>query len=193
MGRFHGRGGELDAAADLLAEIAGDMPADQGADGFADGAVFDGAFDVGELGIETLRIPDGEQQALGASQGNQLVGLGQFQRNRLFQKDVLSRLEAFLGDGIVRGFRRRRNHDRADVRIREQLAVVGGGRSGVGLRGDFLQPLFADFRDMQLADVGAGGTRLGADASAPANSYDGYVDLLHRGLPAVQCRLVARA
>src|ERR1700687_4831652 len=65
---LHRGGRKLDAASDFMAQIARDVPADQRADGLADRAVVDRAFYISKLGIESLRIPDREQQGFRSRQ-----------------------------------------------------------------------------------------------------------------------------
>jgi hypothetical protein len=64
------------AAGDSFAEIPRDVAADQRAARLADGAVFNGALHESELGVEALRIADGEGQFLRARQGDEFVGFG---------------------------------------------------------------------------------------------------------------------
>ena len=52
----------------------------------ADGALVDRAFHVGELGIESLRVADGEEQRLLARDVDQVVRFPQFQGDGLFEK-----------------------------------------------------------------------------------------------------------
>ena len=107
--RFHHHRRQPHAARDLLAERARQMPADQHRHDLAERAVDDLLLGVGDLGVEALRIADGEFQVVALGEHDQLVGLPQFQRDRLFQHHVLAGLQAVARDRIVVGLRRGRD------------------------------------------------------------------------------------
>src|SRR6267154_108361 len=111
MRRFHSSGRKLDAPTDLVAQVACDMPAHQCADGLADRSVVDRAFHISKFGIETLRISNRKQQGLRSCQGYQFIRFGEFERDRLLEKNMLARQKAFLGHWVVRGFWSRGNNN----------------------------------------------------------------------------------
>src|SRR6185437_16619461 len=102
-------------ARDLLAELTRQMAADQHRDDLAERTVSDLLLGERDLWIEALRIADGEFQIVAARQLDQLVGFPQFERDRLFQHDVLAGLEAIARDRIMIGFRGSRDIDNADA------------------------------------------------------------------------------
>ncbi len=80
------------------------------------------------------------------------------------------------------GLRRSRDIDGFDVRVLEQLAVVGNRTLRPGRLGDIGEPLGADLGEMQALGQRMGGASLGADAAAPAGADDRYAYLLHETL-----------
>ena len=177
--RFHGGRRKLDAAADLVAEVARDVPAHERAHRLADRAVGDRALHVCEFRIETLGISDGEEQGFRSRELDQFIRFGQRQRNRLFQQQVFSREQRFLGHRVVNRFRRGGDDDGVDVVVLQEDAIIRGGRDGLGFLRHFLQARLFDFGDVQFAHVRARGARFRANASAPSRSDDSNVDLPH--------------
>ena len=59
---------------------------------------------------------------------DQLVGLEQFERDRLFQQHVLAGLEAIARDRIVVGFRRGRDVDHLDPVVLDDVVIVRASR-----------------------------------------------------------------
>src|SRR5581483_4024050 len=173
---FHGGGREFYTSADFLSEVARDVAADQGGDGLADAAIVDGALDVGEFGVEALRIADGEEQVSGAGKRDQIVGFFQLERDGLFEEHVLPGQDAFPGDGIMRGFRSGGNEDGIDGAVFEEHAVIGCGGDGVSEIGHFFKALRFNFGDVQVADERIFRAGLRADSSAPAGSDDGDIN-----------------
>src|SRR5262249_49763296 len=178
-GRFHGWGGQLDAAADLVAQPAGDVAADQRADRLADGAVLDRALDVGELRIEPLGVADGEEEALRSREGDELVGFGEGERDRFFQEDVLAREQALLRHRMVGGLGRGADQDRVEIARPEELAGVGGGGGRARPGGDGFGPRPVDLGEVEISNQGGSPARLGPDRAAPAGADDADVDRLH--------------
>src|SRR3984893_12973707 len=156
------------------------MPAHQRTDWLADGAFVDRALYIGELGIEALRISNREPQRLFPCQCDQLVSLGKFKPNRLFKKNMLARQQAFLGHGVVRSLRRRRNNDRIDTLVCEQLLVIGRGRGRLRLVRDFLQSILLDLGDVQIAYVRTRRAGFGAYTTTPTRANYSDIDFLHK-------------
>jgi len=166
MSGFHRGRRELHASADLLAEVARDVAAYQRGDGLADGAVLERPLHIGELGVEALRIADGEEQILLLGQRYQLLGFPELQRDGLFRGTRACRRACFLwrwDSAWARGWSR---SDRIDGLVLKQLAVVGGRGDRLGLVGDFLEAVFLDLGDVKLVDPRARGGGDGAYASA---------------------------
>ena len=176
--RFHRRGRELDAAADLLAEIARDVAAHERAHGPADDAVADLLAHIGELRVEALRIADRELDLLVASERDQLVGFRELERDRFLEEDVLAGGEPVARHGEVRRFRSGGDEDRVDLLDPEKIAIVGHRlvRGGRALHlGEALGPDFGEMQGLHQR-ICRGGFR--ANASAPAGADDGHADLL---------------
>ena len=68
------------------------MPAHHHGHDLAERAVNDLFLGVGDLGVEALRIADGEFQIVALGERDQLVGLIEFERDRLFQHHILAGL-----------------------------------------------------------------------------------------------------
>ena len=159
------------------------MPAHQRADRLAERAVGRAFFDVGELGVEALRVADREFERVLARDGDQLVGFVQFDRDGFFEEYVLAGSERVARHRKVQHFGRRRDHHRVDRIVMQDLLIIGGGGLRAGGFGHFSQPLGARFREMQALHQRVSGAGLGADAAAPAGADDADVDLLQREVP----------
>ena len=109
------------------------MTADQHAHGVAEGAVVDAALGEGLLGVEPLRVTDGQLEVLGVGKGDQLVGLIQRDGEGLLQQDVLAGLEGRLGDGEPLLLGRGGDEQGLDFGVGDQLLPVRGGGGRVGL------------------------------------------------------------
>ena len=134
------------------------------------------------LGVEPLRVADGELERRPLGQRDQLVGLVERERDRLLQQHVLAGLEGGLGDRVVGRLRRGRDHHRLDVGVGHQLLPVVGGGGRVGLACHLGQPLRLDLGQVERPHERALGGGDGADATAPTRSDHGYIDLTHRTL-----------
>ena len=114
------------------------MPAYERAHGPADDSIANRFSNVGKLGIEPLRVADSELELAFARQGDELVGFGERQRNRLLQKYVLAGKEALPRHRIMRRLRRSRDVDRFDVGDGQQLTIIDHGGASVCRLGDFV-------------------------------------------------------
>ena len=154
------------------------MAADQYGHDFAERAVLDLLLGEGDFRIETLRIADGELQVVALGEHDQLVGLPQFERDRLFQQYVLAGAQAVASDRIVVGFRRRRDVDDRNVVVLDDVLVVERRGGGLGQRLHLGEPVRPDLADVQLVAQRRARQRLGADAAAPAGadhcSFNGF-------------------
>jgi hypothetical protein len=159
------------------------MPAHHHRHRLAQRAVGDLLPGIGDLRIEALRVADGEFEIAAPGDLDQLVGLEQFERDRLFQEHMLAGLEAIARDRIVVGFRRGRDVDHADPVVVDDVAIVRCRRRRVGQRLDLGQTVGPDFTDVKLVDDRGARQRFGPYASAPASSDDRDFDLLHAFLP----------
>ena len=155
------------------------MTAHERAHRAADGPIANRFPDVGELGVEPLRVADGELQLALARQSDEFVGFGEFQGNRLLEKDMLAGDEAIARHREVRGFRRGGDIHRVDLGDAEQLAIIGHCGAGIGRLRHFRQALRKDLRQMQVFHQRVRGARLRANAAAPAGADDADIDLLH--------------
>jgi len=72
---------------------------------------------------------------------------------------------------------RGRDEDQVDAGIGDQVAIVEAGTIRGGLVHHFLQTVFADIADMQLAHLGMVAERVGANAADPAGADDADPDL----------------
>ena len=176
---FHCGRRKLDAAADLLAQIARDVPAHQRAHRPTDRPVTDRFSDVGELGIEPLRIADGEFELALARRGDELIGFGKGQRKRFFEEYVLAGGETLARHRIVRRFRSGRDDQRFNLRVGDQLPIVGHRRAGAGRARHLGEPLGANLRQVQTADQRTRRAGPRADTAAPARADDADADLPH--------------
>src|SRR5436309_1954436 len=95
-------------------QVAGDMAAHERAHRPADRPIADRFSDVGELGIEPLRVADGELELAFARRSDELVGFGKRKRKRFFEEYVLARGEAVVRHRVVRCLRSGRNVQRLD-------------------------------------------------------------------------------
>ena len=157
------------------------MTAHQRAHRAADGSIANRFPHVGELGVEPLRVADGEFQLALARQGDELVCFGEFQRNWLLEKYVLACGEAIPRHRVVCVLRRGRNIDRFDLGDGEQLTIIDDRGAGAGRLGHFGQALGTDLRQMQAFHQRIRRAGLRADAAAPARADDADIDLLHSG------------
>ena len=118
-------------ARDLLAERPRQMPADQHRHHLAERAVDDLLLGVGDLGVEALRIADGEFQVVALGEHDQLVGFPQLERDRLLQHHVLAGAQAVARDRVVVRFRRGRDEHHRDVVVVDDVLVVGVAVAGL--------------------------------------------------------------
>ena len=169
---FHGGRGQFAAPGDLLAETARDVAAHERADRPADRALGDRLLDECMLGIEALRVADRELETAAVRNCDQLVGLMQFNRDRLFEEHVLSGKQAVACHRIVRALRRSRDIDRLDFLDLEQFAVVRGSGAWAGGLRDLGQAFRTRFGDMQASHQRVTGARLGTNTAAPAGAND---------------------
>src|SRR5205807_2562849 len=145
----------------------------------ANGAIANRFSDVGELGVEPLRVADGELELSLARQGDELVGFGELERNRFFEKNMLASGQAIPRHRVVRGLRCCRNIYRFDLGDGEQLTIVGYCDAGAGRLGHLGQALGADLRQMQAFYQRVRGAGMRTDAAAPARADDADINLFH--------------
>ena len=179
VGRLHHHRRQLHALGDLLAEPAAEMPAHHHRDHLAERAVGDLLLGVGELGVEALRIADGELEPAALGERDQLVRLPQLHRDRLFQQHVLAGLEAVARDREMGLLRRGADIDHGDVRVLDDVLVVERRGRRLGERLHLGQAVGADFADVQLVHQRGARQRLRADAAAPAGADHCDFDLFH--------------
>jgi hypothetical protein len=104
-------------------------------------------------------------------QGDVLVGLGQGQRDRLLQEDVLPGRERLLGHRVVGGLGCGGDDQRIDAVVGDELGVVDRRPRRVDL-GHLGQPVAPDLGDVHVADQRARSRRGCPDAAAPPGSDD---------------------
>ncbi|MNC84728.1 hypothetical protein D3C83_02910 [compost metagenome] len=114
---------------------------------------------------------------------DQFVGLMEFQRDRLFEKNVLAGEQAFACHRVVQGLRCRGNITGVDFRDLHQIAVISGCRDRARCRGDFGQPLGPGFGEMQVLHPRICGAGLRPDPAAPAGADNTDIDLFHGCFP----------
>ena len=181
--RLHRRRRQPAAAGDLLAEAARQMPAHHHRHRFAQRAVADLLLGVSEAGIETLRIADGEFEIAAPRDLDQLIGLEQFERDRLFQQHMLAGFQAIPRDRIVIGFRRGRDVDHRDAVVLDDVLIIQRRGRRVGQRLHFGEAVGPDLADVQLVHQRGTRQRFRAYAAAPAGSDHRDFDLLHAWVP----------
>ena len=137
---------------------------------------------VGDLGIEALRIADGELHPGALGERNELIGLEQLHRDRLFQQHVLAGAQAVPGYREMGVLRRGADVDDADALVRDDVAVVERRGRRIGERLDLGEPIGADFADVQLLAQRRARQRFGADAAAPAGPDHCRFEEFHQGL-----------
>ena len=160
------------------------MPAHHDRDELAQRAVGDLLLGVGDLGIEALRIADGEFEVAALGERDQFVGLPQLHGDRFFKEHVLAGLEAVARNRKMGVLRRGADIDDADRVIVDDILIVERGACRIGQRLDLGEPVGPDFADVQLLHQRRARQRLGADAAAPAGADDRDFELVHgRFLP----------
>ena len=177
--RFHHHRRQPHAAGDLLAEPPRQMPADQHGHDLAERAVDDLLLGVGDLGVESLRIADGEFQVVAPGEHDQLVGLPQLQRDRLLQHHVLAGLEAVARDRIVVDLRRGRDEHHRDVVVLDDVLVVERRGRGPVARLQLGQTVRLDVADVQLVDQRRARQRFHPRAANPTHANCTDFNCLH--------------
>ena len=183
VGRFHRGRRQARAPGDLLAEARGDVTADQAGHRLADGPVEKLLAHIGVFRIEALRIADGEFQVLGLGDLVEFVDLFKSLGDRLFKKDVLAGRQRRLGHREMGRLGRRRDNDRVDILVGEQVLVVRRRRLGIGQILHLGEPLGTVLGDVQFIDERTVGGGFGADAAAPTGADDSNIDSFHYQSP----------
>ena len=181
--RLHHHRRQPHAACDLLAERPRQMPAHQHRHDLAERAVLDLLLGVGDLGVEALRIADGEFQVVALGERDQLVGLPQLQRDRLLQHHVLAGLQAVARDRVVVRLRRGRDEHHRDVVVLDDVLIVERRGRGLVARLQLRQPVRLDVADVEL--VHQRRPREGLDPRAPDPTHADGADFhcLHASIP----------
>ena len=144
------------------------MTADQHRDDLSERAVDDLLLGVGDLGVETLRIADGEFQVVLLREMDELVGFPEFERDRLLQHHVLAALQAVSRDRIVVRLRRGRDEHHRNVVVVDDVVVVECRARRLVERLHLGEPIRLDVAEVQLVDQR--GARQSFRRAAPRSS-----------------------